>query len=72
MAEEQAVDLLVKWDSRIDALGAKIADLAHQYGPQVADTVLGVARVDAASVLVKGAVAAAVAVGLLWIVRRVL
>lgn len=47
--EQKSVELLDKADGAITAFAEKLGDLAEQYGPEVADAALMVARVDAAN-----------------------
>jgi len=50
--EDKAVEILDASQHAIGAFGDKLADLAKQYGPDVAEAALQMARVDAMSHLV--------------------
>lgn len=58
--EAKAVEAIDKAMHGVDVLAAKLTELAQQYGPDVVDAALVVARVEAAQVIMSGATASVI------------
>lgn len=67
--EDKAVDIMDKAMVGAEKLSEKLAQLAEQYGPDVVDAGLAVARVTAAQKLLYGLIAVIGSTAFFWIAR---
>lgn len=65
--ENKAVEILDKSQATIATFSDKMVELAKQYGPDVADAALQMARVDAAQGLVKAAIILIASSAAMWL-----
>lgn len=67
--DQKAVELMDKAANAVEAFAAKLDTLAQEYGPEVIDAALAVARIEAADRILGQLAAIAVTLALVWAAR---